>query len=319
MTFDPDWLSRLLGPRLRWKLQRLGDDVSRLEWQIRNRLRLLGVRHKMCPRCRRLVERRTRACPSCGYRFGFLEATPWGRILSAAGGWEFAATPLIVAANVLLYAVGVILSGPEALAPGRGVFGLLGPTEDVQIRMGEVSLAFLRYHGEYWRLITANFLHAGLIHLFFNMSVLSYLAPPVERMLGREKFVCVYFVSGAGGLGISLFSIGLFTPTIGASAAVFGLIASILVCAAFRRDPASVAIRNQMVRIIILVLVFGFVVQGINNMGHIAGGILGAGVTLLGGPSWPRRGWQRNLWGCAESAAIGLTIAAFVVMVFHGA
>jgi rhomboid protease GluP len=247
-----------------------------------------------------------------------LESTAWGRTVAGWLGQEVAATPVLIGINVLFFAVGLALSGMSALAPGGGMFSLLGASPEVHERMGEVSLALVRYDGDYWRLVTANFLHAGILHLFFNMSFLSYLGPVVERTLGRRKFVVVYLVSGVGGLGISLFWIGPFTPTLGASAAVFGLIGSVLACAAVRRDPAAVAIRRQMVRIIIFALIFGIVVRNVNNAGHIAGGILGGVVTLIGGPRAPRRGWAEKMWDTAESILVGLSLAALAFMVFHG-
>ena len=127
--------------------------------------------------------------------------------------------------------------------------------------------------GEWWRIITAGFLHAGLLHLAFNMYFLYFLGTLMEPEIGKLRFAAIYFVSLIGG---SLGAV-LLTPnsyTVGASGAVFGLMgAAIIAMRARGIDP----MQSGLGMTLLLNLGITFVIPGISIGGHI-GGLLAGGL-----------------------------------------
>jgi membrane associated rhomboid family serine protease len=128
--------------------------------------------------------------------------------------------------------------------------------------------------GEWWRLVTAGFLHAGIIHIGFNMLLLWWFGAELERGLGRLRFLAVYFVSLlAGSAGAILLDPQV--ATVGASGAVFGLFG-----AAFVLERQAGITRGPAFTIIVLNLVLSFVIPGISIGGHI-GGLVGGALSML--------------------------------------
>ncbi len=154
------------------------------------------------------------------------------------------------------------------------------------LAMDKVALA----QGEIWRLWTVTLVHAPLtvmpFHLLFNMYALWIAGPFVERLYGRWRFLVFYLVFAAGG---SLLTFALSTGPgsrygVGASGAIFGLFGLLFVAQRVHRpvlDSRSRAFLGQLGALVALNLVFGFVVQGIDNMAHIGGLIAGAWLGLL--------------------------------------
>ncbi len=132
--------------------------------------------------------------------------------------------------------------------------------------------------GEFYRLITGTFIHADILHYFFNMYALYVIGSQMESYLGKTKYCCVYFFSGLIG---SLFSVILTrTASIGASGAIFGLLGSLLYFGYHYRVFLGSVIKSQIIPIIAINLIFGFMSNGnIDNYAHIGGLIGGALIT----------------------------------------
>ncbi len=167
--------------------------------------------------------------------------------------------------------------------------------------------------GQYYRLITGAFLHSGLMHLAFNCYALYIIGSQLESFLGKFKFTIIYFISALFG---SLFSITFYgnAASVGASGAIFGLMGSLLYFGYHYRVYLGNVLKSQIIPLIIVNLVLGFVVQGVDNAAHIGGLIGGALVTMALGvknkSSWFERlnGWIITL------IFLGFTIyMAFVV------
>jgi membrane associated rhomboid family serine protease len=129
--------------------------------------------------------------------------------------------------------------------------------------------------GDWWRLLTAAFLHYGPIHLGMNMLALWWFGQPLEHALGRGRFLLLYLVSGLAGSAGAL----LLTPlsvTVGASGAIFGILGAALI---LERRGAMV-FGGQALTMIVINLVFTFAVGGISIGGHI-GGLAGGAVCML--------------------------------------
>lgn len=128
--------------------------------------------------------------------------------------------------------------------------------------------------GDYYRLITSAFLHIGIVHLFLNMYSLYVLGPAVESFYGRFKYILIYLLSAIFG---SLFTIVLSsenTVAAGASGAIFGLLGALLYFGYNYRGYIGNSIISQIVPIVLINLVFGFITPGIGNAAHI-GGLIG--------------------------------------------
>jgi len=125
--------------------------------------------------------------------------------------------------------------------------------------------------GQWWRLITAGFLHFGPLHIGFNMLALWVIGKDFERVLGRARFLAVYLVGLLGG-SASAFVFGVPGAQVaGASGAVFGLMGGLAVLLRRLRLPPGPA-----VSMIVINLVISFVVPGISVLGHLGGLVVGA-------------------------------------------
>lgn len=126
--------------------------------------------------------------------------------------------------------------------------------------------------GEYWRLITAAFLHGNIIHLLVNMYSLNIIGTQIENFLGRFKFLIIYFGSTfTASLMSALITRGL---SVGASGAIFGLLGSLLYFGWHYRLYFGTALRSQIIPVIMLNLLIGFSMSNIDNAAHI-GGLIG--------------------------------------------
>ncbi len=142
--------------------------------------------------------------------------------------------------------------------------------------------------GQVWRLVTSMFLHAGIVHLFVNMYSLYIIGKQLESFLGHIKFLLVYLGSGIIG---SLLSVVVGTSiSVGASGAIFGLLGSLLYFGYHYRLYLGAVLKTQIIPVIFINLLIGFVVPGINNYAHIGGLIGGYLFTMaLGVPGKARK------------------------------
>ena len=131
-------------------------------------------------------------------------------------------------------------------------------------------------NGQWWLLITAGFLHGSIIHLLFNVYILWVLGSQLESIVGKAKFIIIYFGSLLGG---SLASY-LFSPfgsySIGASGAIFGLMGAMLVVGRERNLDIS-----QITTLVVINVVIGFVLSGIDWRAHLGGLAAGAFITWV--------------------------------------
>jgi len=152
--------------------------------------------------------------------------------------------------------------------------------------------------GEYWRLFTVTLVHGGLLHLGFNMYALYIVGPLVEALYGRFLFFVFYLLAAAGG-SIASYLINPI-PSVGASGAIFGLF-GLLFLTTFVHRPVlgrqTRTLTTQIGMLIVINLVFGFAIGGIDNAAHVGGLIAGA---WLGAAVAPRgattllRLWQNT-------------------------
>jgi membrane associated rhomboid family serine protease len=208
-------------------------------------------------------------------------------------------TKSLIAINVLVFLInlaqGASLSQNAGSLYEKGVLVMREVDSSGQV----VGLA----EGEYWRLLSAAFLHGSIVHLGLNMLMLWWIGAPMEAVVGRGRFLAIYLVSGLAGSAGALVA----SPngiTVGASGAIFGILGAALV---FERQRTYV-LGGSALSIILLNLVFTFAVPNISIGGHVgglAGGVLsGLAITRLGRvhAAYGRPG----LLGVAGVVAVGL-------------
>src|SRR6185436_19765149 len=126
----------------------------------------------------------------------------------------------------------------------------------------------------WWRLVTFNFLHIGLMHLLFNSSALYQIGPQVEELYSSQKFVFLYLATGVFSAFASFaFNIG----GAGASGSIFGLIGLMVVYGYRQGGSYGKAIMRQMLTWAVIGFFFGMII-GANNVAHAAGFAAGAGL-----------------------------------------
>ena len=131
--------------------------------------------------------------------------------------------------------------------------------------------------GDYWRLLSAMFLHAGLMHLAFNGWALFSVGRDMESLLGSGWFIAIYLLSGLAG-NVAYYLLGPNVPSLGASGAIFGLIGAEAAFFLCNRPLLGRFGRQRLGNLAIMIginLVFGFTVPGINNFAHLGGLLTG--------------------------------------------
>jgi membrane associated rhomboid family serine protease len=175
-------------------------------------------------------------------------------------------TYLLIGINVVVF-LGGTLGGASATGGGFGGSTLLS-----EGALYGPAIA----NGEYWRILTAGFLHAGFFHLLFNMLSLWILGTMLEPAIGRLRFGLIYFVSLlCGSFGALLVDPNAFT--VGASGAIFGLMAA---AAIYSRHRGLSIMESGLGVWIVLNLVITFTIPQISIGGHI-GGFVGGGLAAL--------------------------------------
>ncbi|MFJ2368120.1 rhomboid family intramembrane serine protease [Microbacterium sp. NPDC087665] len=165
------------------------------------------------------------------------------------------------------------------------------------------SLSLLSF--EPWRLLTALFVHGGFIHLALNMLALWLIGQSLEPMLGRARFLALYLISGLGGsVMVALIAPGQLT--VGASGAIFGMMAALLIIG--RHIGANV---TGLLVILGVNFAFGFFNSGISWQAHLGGAIVGALVALIIVATKRR---EQRIWQILGLA--GLTVALLVIVAF---
>ncbi len=173
-------------------------------------------------------------------------------------GLDAPATAVLVAINVIVYLI-TVAQGNGLNAPGGKIFfdgALIGAAIDIE--------------GDWYRLVSAMFLHGSVIHLAFNMLALYWLGTVVEQALGMWRFLLLYFASGIAGSTGALLLSGPTEITVGASGAIYGVMGALLVLEYLSTGTFA----GQAMGLIVLNLVITLSIPNISLGGHL-GGLLG--------------------------------------------
>lgn len=185
--------------------------------------------------------------------------------------WELPLfTGIIAAINVIVFVV----------------LECMGSTESAAFiaEHGGMYPDFVLEEGEWWRILTAMFLHFGAAHLLNNMVIFCCVGSRLERAVGHIRFLVIYFLSGIGGGLLSLFMMvhtGDYAVSAGASGAIFGVIGGFLWAVIRHRGRLEGVTARGMMLMIALSLYYGFSTIGIDNWCHVGGIITGFVVSMI--------------------------------------
>ena len=227
----------------------------------------------LCPNCGKLISVDEPRCPYCAIQRpgSSLKNNPLMHLFRDPQQLVRG----IIVVNVALFVVSLVLK-PSLASVSMNPLTFLAPDGSSLLVLGATGTLPIDQFGRWWSLLSANYLHGGVLHIFFNMMALRQLAPFVTREFGTSRMFVIYTVGGVFGFWVSYLA-GV-RITIGASAAVCSLIGAALYYGKSRGDSYGQAIYRQVGGWALALFVFGLLVPGINNWGH-GGGIL-AGILL---------------------------------------
>ena len=206
-------------------------------------------------------------CPTCVAEARAEYRRGPGRRGLRASATGLPATRGLIAILLAVFALELVRGGAGSL--------LEGPSPDVLARMGG-SVGIFIAQGQYWRLFTPMFLHAGLIHLAFNAYALWIFGSMLEPEIGSWRFLVVYLVTGIAASAASYAFLDPQTVGIGASGAIFGIFGVFLVYNYRRRNTALGAARLRTGLVLLAInAVLGFSIAGIDWRAHIGGLVAG--------------------------------------------
>lgn len=260
----------------------------------------------MCPNCRAFITTADRVCPYCDMELG---PTYRQRTADIAGfiPRDRFTTVVILLINSGLYAAMLVYSlsvaGAESAVdfPGRTlvVFGAKHP--------------FLIAQGQWWRYVTAGFLHGGLLHFAMNSWVLFDLGREVESFFGTARYLTIYFISSVAGFVLS----NWWSPaiSIGASAAIFGLIGAMIGLGMRSKTSMGGMIRSHYGRWAVYGLLMSFLpFFAIDLAAHVGGLVAGITVGYLAGEPKLSESLVNKVWKFAAICCVVITVCSFALV-----
>jgi rhomboid protease GluP len=238
-------------------------------------------------------------CTSCGVLVGVNEPTCYNCHRRNPGLWGYAPAfrrlgqdlgfvPLVMGGTITLYVLSILLSG-ASLRP------MLSPSQQALVLLGASGQFPVFVLGHWWTVLTAGWLHGGILHIFFNMLWIRQLAPSVAELYGPGRMVIIYTAAGIVGFTFSSFAgqfigglpfIGGASLTVGASAPIFGLLGALVY---YGRRTGSRHVGQTGLQYALFMGLFGLVASGVDNQAHLGGFVGGYAAGLLLDPLKPER------------------------------
>ena len=173
-----------------------------------------------------------------------------------------------------------------------GGFNFLAPSSRSLFVFGASGVIPVFRAGRWWTFLTAGWLHAGVLHILFNMMWIRQLAPAASEMYGPSRMVIIYTIAGVTGFAASTLS-GAFIPflggagfTVGASAPIFGLLGALVF---YGRRTGSSIVGDQAKSWAVALFIFGFIFRGVDNWAHLGGFAGGYAAAKFLDPLQPER------------------------------
>ena len=271
----------------------------------------------VCTSCGCLVGVNDDRCYNCGRRNPGL----WGyATIVRRLGSDLGFVPFVIGLNVIMYVLTLI--GSQGNIGMGGMMSMLAPNTTSLLLFGASGAVPVFLLDRWWTVLSAAWLHGGLLHIFFNMYWVRQLAPPVSEMYGPGRLVIIYTVGAIAGFAMSSFAGAYFQfmplqmlrgaqLTVGASAPIFGLLGALVF---YGQRTGSSQTYRQALSYAGIMFVFGLIMPGVDNYAH-AGGFAGGYVaSRLLDPLVPER--INHL--LAALICIGLSVLSIVASVVHG-
>ena len=213
----------------------------------------------VCPSCRNLVGVNDEQCFNCGRR----NPGMWGyaKIFQQLG-YDLGFLPFVLYGSVLMFIL-TLLWDPAGIRSGGMM--MVSPSPESLLTFGASGTIAVFELGHWWSVLSASFLHGGVIHIFFNMMWARNLLPVTGEVYGVSRCVIIYTVASIVGFWASTY-IGGSGLTIGASASIFGLFGALI--------QSGGSIGNQLKIWAGVLFVLGLIMPGVDNFAH-AGGFVG--------------------------------------------
>ncbi len=259
----------------------------------------------MCPNCRAFITAADRTCPYCGNQVGprAIDLRSPANFLGGLIPPSYFTAVLILLINLALFVATCWLSGSFMGDVNARALWALG---------AKLGYSVFVQH-EYWRLVTAGFLHGSLLHIAFNSWALYVLCPQVEEFYGTSRLIVVYFVATVCGFYLS----ARMNPgiSIGASAGIMGLIGAMVAFGAVNQSSLGRAIRNNYLGLLGINLALGFMRgSNVDNWAHIGGFAGGFAVAYIAGTPIRSSQTKEAIWRLAAAASLMLTAYCFWLM-----
>jgi rhomboid protease GluP len=269
-------------------------------------------RPKICPACGALVGISATKCHECGANLRFSLAALSKQISGIFGEHESPVTTALLIANILMF--GISWMATAAAGGGGGLSILWGMGGETMYRLGASYWPPMFYGHEWWRLVTAMFLHGGLIHIGFNMMALMQFGPALEELYGSARYLFIYVVTGAFGFLVSAFFRNF---SIGASGALLGLVGVMLAITSKRGGAYMRDLKSRLITSVVILFVLGFSGMGMDNYAHGAGLVYGFALGKLFADRQPMNSNERRTAYALGWLAGFVVIASFVLMIMH--
>jgi membrane associated rhomboid family serine protease len=270
-------------------------------------------RPKLCPACGSLVGINATRCHECGANLTFSLAAVSKKLSGLMGDNEAPATTLLLIANILMFGVTWIVS----MARGQqGLSVLFGFNGEALYRLG-MGIPFRYDDFNWYRMLTAMYLHGGLIHIGFNMMALMNIGPAVEQVYGSARYFFCYTVCGfCGSLMSATFS---SAPSVGASGAILGLIGLLLAITTRRGGAYMNALRGRLISSVVSIFAIGLFFSGLrtDNWAHFGGLAAGFALGRILTDREPMNVRERNIAYSLGWSAFAAVLAGFVLMIMH--
>ncbi|HEX7842463.1 MAG TPA: rhomboid family intramembrane serine protease, partial [Kofleriaceae bacterium] len=302
------WIEKLVGiagalgfnqMRVRWKLIRWQESRRKARRWREQRIAHIRYQHKTCPECGAVQDRNEAICTRCGARLSSRRV----QVLQRIG---LSMPQAISVSTVLAIAIlGVYLRVWIAAGGGLGSPSVLTLRDFGGHGLGTTT-------AEPWRLLTAIFLHAGLLHLGFNLIAIATIGPRIEELYGRLTMLALFVVTGVlGNAGSEL--MGLGGLGVGASGGVMGLVGAAAGYGHRAGTSAGRALRNDMLKWAAYTICFGFMIHA-DNGAHAFGALSGAAFGYAVRPAAWRRPAMRAARAASKLAGVAGASAALVII-----
>lgn len=264
---------------------------------------LVGERPRMCPSCGKLMGV-ARECPYCGADAGAIgtKLKALGRAATKSGeGFGTPVTVGLLVAMIGIYLASIAFGGVSE----RGGLMMLSPTPDSQIRLGSM-LTTLVSAGEWWRIVTGNFLHWGALHLLSNAIGIYFVGRMYEEEVGSAGMFSLFMLACIGGFAFSYAAGPEIRNVAGASAGAFGLMGAFI----GRRRMLDGHFRERATLVAIQFVAINFIAGlalGADNYAHFGGLAIGLVVAYV----QARYPSARVFWTAVAGALLALTAVSF--------